>query len=97
MAHGNWITKQSMLLRSGAGAVLRALTAADCFGHPNNDPGFAAHMGAAVSAVESLIAGLTGSASRIDVSISYQPDTGPGNVEVGHPGGTLSVIVAERY
>ena len=92
----SWKAKFSQIAKSSSTTFINGLTAADFFGDAVGDADFDAHLAAARAAAIAAIAGLTGSAPNVDVSIVCGHDSGPGHAGI-HPGATITVTCVERW
>jgi hypothetical protein len=93
----SWNIAVRQVPKSSAAATINAWTAANCLGDPADDPHFAAHLSAAQASAAASLAGLTGAATTVDISIICVPDTGPASSATADTGCTIGVSVAERY
>ena len=92
----SWKAKFSQIAKSSSTSSINELTAADFFGDTTGDADFAAHIAAAKAAAIAAIAGLTGPAPNVDVSIVCGHDSGPGEAGI-HPGAMITVTCVERW
>ena len=92
----SWEAKFSAVAKSSSTTFIDALTSANFFGHPTGDVNFAAHLAAAQAGAIAAIAGLTGAAPNVDVSIICGPDSGPARAGID-PGTAITIVCTERY
>ncbi|HUY27316.1 MAG TPA: hypothetical protein VMV27_07830 [Candidatus Binataceae bacterium] len=93
----SWMKTLSDSAKTGTTAKINAFSESTVLGDPADDVNFAAHLTAAQNAALAAVAGLTGPATMVDVSISVVPDSGPAVAGSYAVGAQITVVVVEKY
>jgi len=92
-----WMVKLNTVAKTGAASAIDAIGAGNCLGDVAGDSNFSAHLAAAQAAAVAAVAGLTGSATMVDVAIACEPDTSAAETATYDSGTAISINVTERY
>lgn len=96
-----WNFKSPMpVSKAGASAAIAALSASSCFFADTlgaSDPKFAGQLAAAKTAAIDAVAGLTGNAPNIEVTMMGKSDTNTSASLPGAAGGQITITVMERW
>ncbi|HUY28570.1 MAG TPA: hypothetical protein VMV27_14255 [Candidatus Binataceae bacterium] len=92
-----WMKTLSDSAKTDTTAKINAFSESTVLGDPADDVHFAAHLAAAQNAAIAAVAGLSGSATMVDVSISCVPDSSPAIAGSYAAGTQISIVVVEKY
>ncbi|HUY25910.1 MAG TPA: hypothetical protein VMV27_00705 [Candidatus Binataceae bacterium] len=93
----HWTQQLHNVPKPGSPAAINAITSATVIGDFADDANGAAHLSAAKSAANAAVAGLTGAAAMVDVSISVVCDNSPAIAGSYAAGTRISIDVVEKY
>jgi hypothetical protein len=96
----SWKTYINPVAKASAAAAIDAVTAANCSFSDllgADDPQFAAQLAAAQAAAVAALAGMTGDAQNVQVSMGGRSDPSTSAAVPGAAGGEITVTILERW